>query len=159
MAAASTERSSWPSAEGTVVQVMHPVLTTVEPNDHVAAAAYLMKHAGLPALVIVDADSGRLTGIITDTDIAQVVADGKDVNDVRIFEVMTRGPAVVDATTGIHQAAELMTAGHLRHLPVVDDSDLVGIVDITAVCRALLDPGGSRRALGTTGGTASIGSD
>jgi CBS domain-containing protein len=118
---------------------MRPVLTTVEPNDHVAAAAYLMKHAGLSALVIVDADSGRLTGIITDTDIAHTVAGGKDINDVRIFEVMTPDPAVIDATTGIRQAAVLMTAGHFQHLPVVDDSDLVGIVDITAVCRALVD--------------------
>jgi CBS domain-containing protein len=139
MAVASTETSSRPPSEGTVAQVMRPVLTTVEPNDHVAAAAYLMKHVGLSALVIVDADSGRLTGIITDTDIVHTVAGGKDINDVRIFEVMTPDPAVIDATTGIRQAAVLMTAGHFRHLPVVDDSDLVGIVDITAVCRALVD--------------------
>ena len=146
MAAASTETSSWPSAEGTVAHVMRPVVTTVEPGDHVAAAAYLMKHASVPALVIVDADSGRPTGIITATDIAHVVADGKDVNDVRVFDVMTPDPAVVYATSGIRQAAELMTAGHFRHLPVTGDSDLVGIVDITAVYRALLDLGGSYSA-------------
>lgn len=90
MAAASTETSSWPSVEGTVAHVMRPVVTTVEPGDHVAAAAYLMKHASVPALVIVDADSGQPTGIITATDIAHVVADGKDVNDLRVFDVMTR---------------------------------------------------------------------
>jgi CBS domain-containing protein len=68
-----------------------------------------------------------------------VVADGKDVNDVRIFEVMNRDPAVMDAATAIRQAAELMTARRLRHLPVVDESGLAGIVDIAAACRALLD--------------------
>jgi CBS domain-containing protein len=34
-----------------------------------------------------------------------------------------------------------MTSGHFRHLPVVGDEGLVGIVDITDVCRALLEPG------------------
>jgi CBS domain-containing protein len=119
---------------------MRPALTTAELSDHVAAAAYLMKHAGTTALVVLDTHTGRLAGIITDTDVAHVVADGKDANDVRILAVMTPDPTVVHATSGIRQAAELMTAGHFRHLPVVDDSGLVGIVDIADVSRALLDP-------------------
>jgi len=123
-----------------VAQVMHQALTTAERNDHVAAAAYLMKHTGTTALVVLEDATRRVAGIITDTDVANVVADGKDANDVRIFEVMTPDPAVVDATISIREAAELMTTGHLRHLPVTDDSGLAGIVDIDAVCRALLDP-------------------
>jgi len=43
--------------------------TTVEPNDHVAAAAYLMKHAAATALVILDLVTGQPVGIITETDI------------------------------------------------------------------------------------------
>jgi CBS domain-containing protein len=119
---------------------MRQALTTAERNDHVAAAAYLMKHADTTALVVVEDSTGRVAGIITDTDVAHVVADGKDVNDVRIFEVMTPDPAVVDATITIRKAAELMTAGHVRHLPVTDDFGLVGIVDIDTICGALLNP-------------------
>ena len=122
-----------------MAQVMRPALATAELRDHVAAAAYLMKHAGTTALVVLDAQAGRLAGIITDTDVAHVVADGKDANDVRILAVMTPDPTVVHATSSIRQAAELMTAGHFRHLPVVGDSGLVGIVDIADVSRALLD--------------------
>ena len=48
-----------PRTPGTVRDVMRPKATTVEPNDHVAAAAYLMKHAGVTALVIVDAMTGQ----------------------------------------------------------------------------------------------------
>jgi len=68
----------------TVAGIMRPPLTTVEPNDHVAAAAYLMKHAGATALMIVDAQTGQPVGIITETDITHAVADGKDLNEVRI---------------------------------------------------------------------------
>ncbi|HYA49772.1 MAG TPA: CBS domain-containing protein, partial [Streptosporangiaceae bacterium] len=64
---------------------------------------------------------------------------GKDVNEVRIRDVMTTGPTVVTADTRIPEAAETMTTGHLRHLPVVGDAGLTGIVDIRDVCRALLD--------------------
>src|SRR5215510_10181328 len=125
----------------TVGDVMQPPLTTVDQNDHVAAAAYLMRHAGATALVVLDGqETNRPLGIITEADIVHTVADGKDVNEVRIRDVMTMGPKVVTAETGIPEAAETMMTGHFRHLPVVDDKSAVsGIVDIRDVCRALLD--------------------
>ncbi len=124
----------------TVGDVMRPPLTTVDQNDHVAAAAYLMRHAGATALVVLDGqESNRPLGIITEADIVHTVADGKDVNEVRIRDVMTTGPIVVTAETSIPDAAEMMTTGHFRHLPVVDGAGLSGIVDIRDVCRALLD--------------------
>jgi len=124
----------------TVGDVMRPPLTTVDQNDHVAAAAYLMRHAGATALVVLDGqESNRPLGIITEADIVHTVADGKDVNEVRIRDVMTIGPTMVAADMSIPDAAETMTTGHFRHLPVVGDAGLTGIVDIRDVCRALLD--------------------
>ena len=124
----------------TVGDVMRPPLTTVDHNDHVAAAAYLMRHAGATALVVLDGQqTNRPLGIITEADIVHTVADGKDVNEVRIRDVMTTGPTVGAAETSIPDAAETMTSGHFRHLPVVGDAGLTGIVDIRDVCRALLD--------------------
>jgi CBS domain-containing protein len=129
-----------PRAPATVADVVRPALTTVESNGHLAAAAYLMKHAGETALVVIDDEHAkRPIGLITDADISQAVADGKDVNEVRIHELMTTDPTVIVATTSIHDAAEAMVAGHFRHLPVVSNVGLVGIVDIGDVCRALLD--------------------
>jgi CBS domain-containing protein len=118
---------------------MRPPLTTVEQSAHVAAAAYLMKHAGATALMILDAQTGQPIGIITEADIAHAVADGKDVNSVRIYELMTARPTLIRTTTSVLDAAKLMMSGHFRHLPVVDDAGLVGIVDIIDVCRALVD--------------------
>jgi CBS domain-containing protein len=128
------------AAPATAGDIMRSPLTTVEQNDHVAAAAYLMKHAGTTALIVADAQTGRPAGIITEADIAHAIADGKDVNDVWVDAVMTTRPAII-ATTSIGDAAEMMTTRHFRHLPVAGEAGLVGVVDITDVCRALIDAG------------------
>ena len=127
-------------AAATVSDVMRPPLTTVAPHDHVAAAAYLMKHAGITALMVLDASAGQPTGIITAADVAHAIADGKDINDVWVDAVMATRPALT-ATTSIRDAADMMTTRHFRHLPVADDAGLVGVVDIIDVCRALIDAG------------------
>jgi hypothetical protein len=94
-------------------------LTTVEQQGHVAEAAYLMKHAGATALMVLDAQSDQPVGIITEADIAHAVADEKDVNNARIYELMTTRPTVIKTTTNVRDAAKIMTSGHFRHLPVV----------------------------------------
>jgi CBS domain-containing protein len=120
---------------------MRPALSTVKPDDHVAAAAYLMKHAGATALVVVDGEQTRRpVGLITEADIVRAVADGKDLNEVRIHDLMTAHPTVIRASTPIRDAATSMMTGHFRHLPVVDDAGLIGMVDIGDVAGALLDP-------------------
>src|SRR6266581_7146 len=123
----------------TVADVMHPPVTAVNQNDHVAAAAYLMKRADATALIVTQAQTGEPIGIITEADISHAVADGKNPNDVRIYQLMTARPTVVSTTASIRDAAKVMTSGRFRHLPVMGDAGLVGIVDITDVCRALLE--------------------
>jgi CBS domain-containing protein len=97
-----------------------------------------MKHAGTTALMVMDAQTGQPTGIITEADITHAIADGKDINDTWVDAVKTTRPAVI-TTTSIRDAAEIMTARHFRHLPVASDTGLLGVVDIIDVCRALID--------------------
>ena len=149
MADAPAQHPAPPPA--TVADVMQPPVTTVEQNDHVAAAAYLMKRANATALIVTQAQTGQPTGIITDADVSRAVADGKNPNDVRIYELMTANPTVVNTTTSIRDAAQVMTSRRFRHLPVVGDAGLVGIVDITDVCRVLLDTGVSGPLAAETG--------
>ena len=125
-------------APATVADIMRRPVTTVDQNDHVAAAAYLMKHTAETALMVIDARTDQAVGIITEADVAHTVADRQDVNDVRVHAAMTTRPPVIDVTTSIRDAAEIMTRGHLRHLPVVDRASLLGTVDINDVCRALI---------------------
>ena len=142
MTGVSAQKSSFHqrAVAATVADVMRPPLTTVNQHDHVAAAAYLMKHAGTTALIVVDAQTGQPVGIITEADVARAIADGKDVNDVWVDAMMTTRPAIT-TTTSIRDAATTMTARHFRHLPVAGDAGLLGVVDIIDVCRALLSAG------------------
>ena len=125
------------AAAATVADVMRPPLTTVIPHDHVTAAAYLMRHAGTTPLMVVDAQAGHPVGIITETDIAHAIADGKDINDVWAGAVATIRPALTTSTS-ISDAAQIMTARHYRHLPVTGGTGLLGVVDIIDVCQALI---------------------
>ena len=77
------------AAVATVTDIMRPPLTTAGQYDHVAAAAYLMKHAGTTALTVENAQTGQPAGTITEADIDRAIADGKDVNDIRVHAVMT----------------------------------------------------------------------
>ena len=79
----------------TVADITRPSPATVGEYDHVAAAAYLMKHAGPAAVVVPGAPPGnRPIGVITEADIAAAVADGMDVNQTRIHDLRlpTRPP-------------------------------------------------------------------
>jgi len=127
-------------AAATVADVMRLPPTTVQQHDHAAAAAYLMKHAGTTALIVIDARAGQPAGIITAADIARAIADGKDVNDVWVDAVMTARPALT-TTASIRDAAQMMTTTRFRHLPVTGDAGLAGVADIIDVCRALIDTG------------------
>ena len=135
-APAQTSPSHPRAAAATVTDLMRPPLTTAGQYDHVAAAAYLMKHAGTTALMVTDAQTGQPAGIITEADVARVIAEGKDLNDVRVHAVMTTRPAIT-STSSIRDAAKIMTARHYRHLPVTGDAGLLGVIDITDVCQAL----------------------
>jgi CBS domain-containing protein len=130
-----------PSGQLTVGQFMRSPATTVEPDSHVASAAYLMKRSHDSALVITSDDHGRTTpiAVITDADISQAVADGKDLNDTRLNQLHLPRPEAVAPDTSVAAAATRMLDGSLMHLPVVEDGRLVGLVDIAHVCRALME--------------------
>jgi CBS domain-containing protein len=69
------------------------------------------------ALVVTQAQTLEPVGIIAEADISHLVADGKNPNDVRIYQLMTARPTDV-STTSIRDAARAMTSGRFQHLPV-----------------------------------------
>jgi CBS domain-containing protein len=122
-----------------VRELMRPPVVSVERDAHLAAAAYLMKKAGDTALVVVDDEADpKPVAVITDTDVAAAVADGKDPNEVRISDLPARKPITVSPEETAAAAANLMVSSRIRHLPVVDDGRLVGMVDIVDACRGLI---------------------
>src|SRR5260370_5841192 len=130
-----------PRAPATAADVIRPAPATIEPRGHVAAAASLIKHAGVTALAVADDDqAGQPAGIITEADIAQAVADGKDVNDLRIRALIPAHPAVINPAASIRDAARSTVTGHVRHLPAAGEAGLTGIAGITDACAALPGP-------------------
>lgn len=124
----------------TVQGLTRPAVTTVERHAHLAAAAYQMRHAHDSAVVVTTDDQAhRPIGIVTETDIIDAVANGKDLNDSRIDDLVGREPMTVPPGTTVAEAAQLMLSMRIRQLPVVEDGRLLGIIDISDVCRALLD--------------------
>lgn len=68
--------------------------TTVGQNDHVAAASYLMNHAGTTALAVLDGtQSDQPVGCITETDIAEAMAQGNDLNEIRVRDLILHSHA------------------------------------------------------------------
>ena len=118
---------------------MRPATTTVETDAHLASAAYLMKRGGDSALVVVPEDGvGGPVAVITDAHITQAVADGRDLGETRINALGLPRPLCVPPTTPVPAAAEQMLEHSLDHLPVVSEDRLLGVVDLSAVCRVLL---------------------
>lgn len=138
------ERSAQPPRiPATVADVMRSTPTAYE-NDHAAAAAYLMEHANATALVVLDTRTDRPLGLITEADIVKAVADGKDLNGVRLRSLMGEGPGAIPAGTNIRDAAGVMLARGSRRLPVTDDHGRIGIVEIGDIFSALPPPYSSR---------------
>lgn len=90
-------------------------------------------------MVIDDEASLRRLGVLTEADIARALANGRDPKEVRIRDLMTSDPTVLRPATTIRDAARLMRAGRFRHLPVVHDGGVVGVIDIADVSRAMLE--------------------
>jgi len=135
-AGAGARAGAGAGAAATVTGVMRPPPTTAGQYDHVAAAEYLMKHTGTTALMVVNEQTGQPAGIITQADVARAIADGKNLNDVRVHAAMITRPAI-STTASLRDAADFMTAKRFRHLPVAGDAGLIGVIDVTDVCRAL----------------------
>ena len=127
------------SPEIPVGAVMHPPVTMVEVDAHLAGAAYLMKHQDTRALLVVaDDDPGELRAILTVSDIADAIADGRDPETTRISELHTASPMTVERSATVTEAARQMVSNGIEHLPVIDDGRLVGIVDLADLCRPVL---------------------
>jgi CBS domain-containing protein len=132
-----------PQAPATVADVMRPTTETVAEGDHAAAAAYVMHHASTNAVVVLDYHGSQPVGVITQADIARAVADGKDVNQLRVHDLLARRHAPIPAATPVRDAVGVMlTSGH-QQLPVTGDGDSIGIVDITDI----LGPRQPRRSI------------
>ncbi|WP_152691138.1 CBS domain-containing protein [Jiangella alkaliphila] len=90
------------------------------------------------SVVIVEGDT--IVGIVTERDVMRAVGRGADPDEALIAEVMTRDVVTAEPDTHVREAARLMAQHWIRHLPIVDDGKLAGILsqrDVIGVFAAL----------------------
>ncbi len=111
---------------------------TTSPETTVREAAGIMAEYDIGALPVLR--DGRLVGIFTERDlVTRVVAADADPATLRVGEVMTRNPCFVEPKTSLREAIQMMQQIHCRHLPVMGQGRLVGIVGLREVLPALLE--------------------
>ena len=111
-------------------------LLTVSADATLGDAATAMAERGVGAVVVLDGES--ISAILTERDVMKAVAAGRD-GSAPVTEWMTRHPDTIEPGDTTDHAASLMIHGGFRHLPVVEDRKVVGIVSIRDLMRVALD--------------------
>lgn len=115
----------------------HEVWSTA-PNASVYEALQLMAEKNVGALLVVD--SHKLAGIFSERDYARkVILKGKFSRDTAVREVMTENVITVGPDQSVEHCMVLMTERHIRHLPVIDLGELIGIVSIGDVVKEIIE--------------------
>ncbi len=114
--------------------IMHTDVKTADADDTFADVAKTMRSNGISSVVVLEGK--KLSGIVTERDIVNLVAAGGDPHSVRVAHGMTRRDIeTVSSKTDITVAAELMVSRNIRHLPVVDRGRVAGIISIRDLTR------------------------
>jgi CBS domain-containing protein len=114
-------------------------IITVRPEDTVATAADILKQENIGALMVSGSD-GELDGILSERDIVRAMPQhGPDLFSLTVSQLMTRDVITCSSEDRVHDLMKKMTAGRFRHLPVVDDGKLTGIISIGDVVKSRLE--------------------
>ena len=109
----------------------------VAPGDSVYEALRILAEKNAGALVVTE--GSKLVGIISERDYARKVAlVDRTSRDTLVSEIMSRDVMTVAPTASIEACMELMTERHIRHLPVLEGNELVGVVSIGDVVKAVI---------------------
>jgi CBS domain-containing protein len=118
-----------------VADVMTGASITESPAESLRNAAAVMWKRQTGSLLIMDGDD--VAGIVTERDLMKAVARGDDLDATPISAVMTRQLLTVGPDTSVAEAAKHMATRWIRHLPVMSDGRLVGMVSQRDLCKIL----------------------
>ena len=110
-------------------------VVTIEPGVSLDTAAKLLAERRIGAVVVLGADD-RVVGILSERDIVRSISErGAGAMQEQVSQVMTRKVVTCTLDETIHSIMERMTAGKFRHLPVVEQGRLAGIISIGDVVK------------------------
>ncbi|WP_461093487.1 CBS domain-containing protein [Spirosoma gilvum] len=112
-------------------------LYSVSSDQTVLSALELMAEKNIGAVLVVD--KGALTGIFSERDYARkIILKGRHSDDTTIADVMTANVITIGPDQSLEQCMQIMSDKHIRHLPVMDQDELIGIISINDVVTAII---------------------
>lgn len=121
-----------------LLQSKGPDVWSVQPSDTVYRAIELMNEKGVGALPVVDGE--KLVGILSERDYARkVILKGRSSKETKVEDIMTRDVICVDRQRNVEECMAVMTGKKIRHLPVLDEGRMVGIVSIGDLVKTIID--------------------
>ena len=122
-----------------ILQTKGRVVYTVSADTFVYEALEAVEEKNLGALVVVE-KNGTLDGIFTERDYARkVILKGRSSKETPVRDIMTDTVVFVTPDTKIEECMELMTNKFIRHLPVLENGELVGIISIGDVVKYIIN--------------------
>lgn len=121
-----------------LLKTKSPAVFTVTPDAMVIDAIRLMAERGIGAVLVMDGPA--LAGILSERDYARrIVLEDRSSRDTPVREIMTTQVTTIAPETEVAQCMQLMTRHRFRHLPVVEDDAVVGVVSIGDLVKAIID--------------------
>ena len=110
---------------------------SVEPKATIFEALEIMSEKEIGALLVME--DGKLTGIFSERDYARkVILKGKSSKETPVGELMTKKVFYIDSQKTINDCMVMMTAKRIRHVPVIEDNQVMGIVTIGDVVNQII---------------------
>ncbi len=112
-----------------ILQYKSQSIYSVDPDTSVLDALKIMMDKNISALLVMEGP--ELKGIFTERDYARkIILQGKSSKETKIKEVMTASLEVINLNSSIDHCMQIMTDKHIRHLPIVDNGKVSGMISI-----------------------------
>ena len=121
-----------------ILQIKGNTVWSVTPDSTVFDALVLMADKNIGALLVIS--GGNVLGILSERDYARkVVLKGGSSRELHVREIMTSDPVSVRPEQSIEECMEIMNSRHIRHLPVLENQKLTGMITIRDVIKAVIN--------------------
>ncbi len=121
-----------------LLESKNPDVVSIAPDAPVIEALRLMADAGVGAVLVMDGK--KLVGILSERDYARkVVLLGRTSSDTPVSEIMSPQVVCARPADSVDQCMQVMTDKRIRHLPILEHKEVVGIVSIGDLVKAVID--------------------
>lgn len=124
---------------GAILKQKEAPVISVAPTTNISEVVAVLAEKRIGAVCILD-DAKQMLGILSERDIVRsMAANGARTLEMTAAQLMTRSPTTATTEITVYDAEHLMTNGRFRHLPIVENGKLIGMVSIGDVVKAVLD--------------------